>query len=131
MKVPTYEEILESGRDFTQWNALEKFVGEFEPVDEKETIRFHRWLQRAIDFVSPALDVLMTDSTAVTPNERIAALEARLTRAQQLFQAIADTHPRSAAWYKAMAEDGLQATAPLAPLVRLPQENDQGVDNRG
>jgi hypothetical protein len=122
MKVPTYDEILASGRDFTQWNELEKFVGEFEPVDEAETIRFHRWLQRAIDEVCPAVDAgagALTDSVAVSLNDRISALEARLALARRLFQIIADTNTRDRAWYLAMAQDGLQASLPLAPLARL------------
>lgn len=52
MKISTYDEILESKREFTEWNDLEKFVGEYEPVDDVEIIKFHRWLQRAVNYVS-------------------------------------------------------------------------------
>jgi hypothetical protein len=74
MKLPEWGEIADI--PFETRNDLEKFVYEFEPADDKDTIAFTNWLQRAVDFI---VDSAKMD-TVVCPTQEarlLGALDAK------------------------------------------------------
>jgi hypothetical protein len=54
MKLPEWSEI--AGKPFETRNDLQKFVYEYEPPADKDTLVFTKWLQRAVDFLVGATE---------------------------------------------------------------------------